>query len=201
MKIRIRDNTLILTWDKAVDPLVTLRTGMSLVQETSLDEDDNQVITEIKVVYETCDLSFSCSRASLKKGLTESFFLAVQDTILSVSFKGMGFSLSASATDAYGDQVAELCFERDFSKHLAKVNHRCFDEWGDANDILCTARLFITSRPPEAEQNICEALGLLWCGVAQREHIESVDRKLRSTLKDIDPFWVRWGYFIEGHNL
>ncbi len=82
MELRIRDNTLILTWDKAVDPLVTLRTGMSLVQETSLDEDDNQVIAEIKVVYETCDLSFSCTRASLKKGLTESFFLAVQDTIL-----------------------------------------------------------------------------------------------------------------------
>jgi hypothetical protein len=80
-----------------------------------------------------------------------------------------------------------------------QLQKRAFVRRGDVSNWL-TSEAFDLKEPRslEAEHALGEALEL-----ARRapkpslEEFESVDRKLRGVLGDIDPFWVRWSYLME----
>jgi hypothetical protein len=66
------------------------------------------------------------------------------------------------------------------------------------NWLVSEAFFFREPRSLEGEQAIVAARAVLASTDPSSVEIEAADRALRSAgLPDIDPFWVRWGYFME----
>ena len=93
----------------------------------------------------------------------------------------------------------DVIWELDLLDGSVQLKEFPFRRLGDVNRWL-TSSVFDLAEPRglEAEQAIGEALGLL--GRTPRpslEEFEAVDRKLRQTLGDVDPFWIRWSYHLD----
>jgi hypothetical protein len=86
--------------------------------------------------------------------------------------------------------------------HLDLVNGSVVlkrEEWrrrGDANSWL-VSELFDLAEPRslEAEQAIQQAEALMSRETVPAEEFHEVRQKLRSSLPDVDPFWLRWGFW------
>lgn len=98
------------------------------------------------------------------------------------------------------DPEKDAWFDLDFEEGRVVLRKRPFVRHGEVSNWLTSEAFDLKSaRSREAEAAIEAALALLrtqppppWSAV------KAVDRKLReAALPDIDPFWVRWGQFVE----
>ncbi len=99
------------------------------------------------------------------------------------------------------DRARDAWFDLDVdSKHrTALLRRREFVRHGDVSNWL-TSDAFDLGAPRslEAERAIGKAHAILRAERPRKDAILAVDRELRAAgLPDIDPFWVRWGHFVE----
>lgn len=98
------------------------------------------------------------------------------------------------------DAARDAWFDLDFEDGRVVLRKRPFVRRGEVSNWLTSEAFDLKSaRSLEAEAAIEEALALLRTQPAPSwRAVEAVDRKLReAALPDIDPFWVRWGRFVE----
>jgi AAA domain, putative AbiEii toxin, Type IV TA system len=98
------------------------------------------------------------------------------------------------------DATKDAWFDLDFEEGRVVLRKRTFVRRGEVSNWLTSEAFDLKSaRSLEAEAAIEEALALLRTQPApSRSAVEAVDQKLRqAALPDIDPFWVRWGHFVE----
>ena len=90
-------------------------------------------------------------------------------------------------------------FDLDFERGTVVLRKREYVRRGDVSNWLTSEAFDLKSpRSLEAEVAIDEALRLLREESPPWQAIQAADQKLRDAgLSDIDPFWVRWGYFVE----
>ena len=104
----------------------------------------------------------------------------------------------ASAEPLFGvDQDA--WFDLDLEQGSVFLRKRPFVRHGEVGNWL-TSEAFDLKEPrsQEAEDAIGEAQLILDGRVHSDDVVAAVDKKLNTAgLPDIDPFWVRWGYFVE----
>lgn len=107
----------------------------------------------------------------------------------------------ASAEPLFDDET-DAWFDMDLVPGEGRValQRRPFIRRGEISNWLTSEAFDLKSpRSREAEAAIEEALALLRRESPPWKGVEAVDRKLReAALPDIDPFWVRWGNFVEG---
>lgn len=97
------------------------------------------------------------------------------------------------------DPNCDAWFDLDLEWKNVVLNKRPFVPHGDVSNWL-TSQAFDLKRPRsrEAEQAIEKALGVLREQTPTRKAIDEADKELRAAvLPDIDPFWVRWSYYVE----
>ncbi len=99
------------------------------------------------------------------------------------------------------DAKQDAWFDLDLEGSSVVLRKRPFVPRGEvANWLTSEAFDLGEARSAEAEAAIEAAKALLREAQPGWKQIEEADRDLRSAaLPDIDPFWVRWGYFVEQH--
>jgi hypothetical protein len=98
------------------------------------------------------------------------------------------------------DADKDAWFDLDFEHGRVVLRKRPFVRHGEVSNWLTSEAFDLESaRSLEAEAAIADALALLRApGTPSWSAIEAVDQKLReAALPDIDPFWVRWGQFVD----
>ena len=99
------------------------------------------------------------------------------------------------------DSTRDAWFDIDLVEDQVILRQRDFVNRGEVSNWL-TSEAFdlLQARSIESERAIQQALELLRESKPTQEAIQNVDEDLRKArLPDIDPFWVRWGYFKEQH--
>jgi hypothetical protein len=102
--------------------------------------------------------------------------------------------------DASQDAWFDLDLTQKDGAAQVELRQRAFVRHGDASNWLTSEAFNLKSaRSIEAEQAIEQARALLRRKEPPTlEEARAVDEALRrAALPDIDPFWVRWGYFME----
>ena len=106
----------------------------------------------------------------------------------------------ASAEPTF-DPEQDAWFDLDLNRGLSRVElrRREFVRHGDVSNWLTSEAFDLKSaRSLEAEAAIEKARDLLRSAAPSLEEAQAVDQELRRAgLPDIDPFWVRWGSFME----
>ena len=109
--------------------------------------------------------------------------------------------LVMASTEPLFDLEHDAWFDLDFdgeppSVHLRK---RIYVPHGDVSNWLTSNAFDLKSaRSLEGERAVEKARALMRQSVARIEDARAIDDELRrSGMPDIDPFWVRWGYFME----
>ncbi len=110
-------------------------------------------------------------------------------------------ALVLASAEPFFDRNQDAWFDLDFdgdppSVHLRK---RDFIRHGDVSNWLTSNAFDLKSaRSLEGERAIEKARALLRKPVPTLEEARAIDDELRRAgMPDIDPFWVRWGYFME----
>ena len=107
----------------------------------------------------------------------------------------------ASAEPLFDEQT-DAWFDLDLVGGKVVLENRPFVRHGDVSNWLTSAAFDLRSpRSREAEEAIEFARRLLADGRSTPASLRDADRKLRTVLSDVDPFWVRWSAFLEkaGH--
>ena len=104
----------------------------------------------------------------------------------------------ASAEPVF-DTKRDAWFDLDLEWKNVVLRKRDFISRGDVSNWLTSEAFDLKcARSLEAETAIENALAVLRESNANRKAIDEADRALRkAALSDIDPFWVRWGHFME----
>ncbi len=110
--------------------------------------------------------------------------------------------LILASAEPFFDPAQDAWFDLDLDREKAAVvlHRKQFVRHGEVSNWLTSEAFDLKSaRSVEAEQAIEQALLLLRTDPAPAwNRIDEADRKLRAAaLPDIDPFWVRWGRFVE----
>lgn len=92
-------------------------------------------------------------------------------------------------------------FDIDLEHHEVVVRKRDFISRGDVSNWLTSSAFDLKQpRSKEGEEAIERALSVLRDKNPLNQAIKDADKQLKDArLPDIDPFWVRWGYFKEQH--
>ncbi len=100
--------------------------------------------------------------------------------------------------DPQQDAWFDLNLERQDGSEQVLLRKRDFVRRGDVSSWLTSDAFDLkTARSIEAEQAIVKARALLRSEEPPAAEVNEVDRSLRAVLADVDPFWVRWGAFVE----
>ncbi|ATB37854.1 hypothetical protein CYFUS_003279 [Cystobacter fuscus] len=97
------------------------------------------------------------------------------------------------------DVKKDAWFDLDLEEARVVLRKREFVRRGEVSNWLTSEAFDLRkARSLEAESAIETALALLRQKDPKWQDVESADQKLRAAgLPDIDPFWVRWGQFVE----
>lgn len=99
------------------------------------------------------------------------------------------------------DAEDDAWFDLDLEQRKVVLRKRPYVRHGEVGNWL-TSEAFDLEEPRslEGEQAIATAQAVLDATVPSAREIAEADQELRKAgLPDIDPFWVRWGYFVEQH--
>lgn len=109
--------------------------------------------------------------------------------------------LILASAEPFFDRSIDAWFDLDLIGKDIVLQKRDFVQRGDVSNWL-TSEAFDLREPRsvEAEQAIIKALEVLRNPEPSADDVASVDEGLRSTLSDIDRFWVRWSAFREQLN-
>lgn len=104
----------------------------------------------------------------------------------------------ASAESRF-DETQDAWFDLDLERGNVVLRKRKFVPQGDVSNWLTSEAFDLQSpRSLKAERAIVDALAILREKSPTLKMIEQVDTKLReAVLPELDPFWVRWGKFVE----
>ncbi|EYF02037.1 AAA family ATPase [Chondromyces apiculatus] len=107
--------------------------------------------------------------------------------------------LVLASAEPFFDAQQDAWFDLDLEERTVVLRKRDFVPHGEVSNWLTSEAFDLASpRSLEGEEAIEEALALLRQPKPTKAAILAADRKLRSAgLPDIDPFWVRWGNFVE----
>jgi hypothetical protein len=99
------------------------------------------------------------------------------------------------------DLNQDAWFELDLEQQHAVLRKRPYVRHGEVGNWLVSDAFDLKEpRSLESEQAIAAAQAVLDADAPSTEDIQAADQGLRKAgLPDIDPFWVRWGYFMEQH--
>jgi hypothetical protein len=97
------------------------------------------------------------------------------------------------------DPAQDAWFDLDLVEREVVLRKRPFVRHGEVGNWLVSEAFDLKEpRSLEGEQAIERAQRLLDASAASAEEVADADQALRKAgLPDIDPFWVRWGYFVE----
>lgn len=97
------------------------------------------------------------------------------------------------------DSQQDAWFDLDLVGSRVTLQRRPFVRHGEVGNWLVSEAFDLAEpRSLEGEQAIARAQALLKAKSPAAEQIARADKALRAAgLPDIDPFWVRWGYFVE----
>jgi len=96
------------------------------------------------------------------------------------------------------DHQKDAWFDLDFEEGPVVLRKRDFVWHGDVDSWLTSTFDLVEARSLEAETAIREALSLVKQPRPSADSIRRVDKLLRTSLSDIDRFWVRWSAFRDG---
>ena len=104
----------------------------------------------------------------------------------------------ASAEPVF-DATRDAWFDIDLERKSVVLHSRQFVNRGEVSNWLTSNAFDLKhARSKEAEDAIEQALAVLREPNPSRRAVEDADTGLRNArLPDIDPFWVRWGHFVE----
>lgn len=90
-------------------------------------------------------------------------------------------------------------FDIDLENQQVKLRKREYVRLGEVGNWLVSEAFDLKEpRSLEGEQAVRAATAVLKAGHPLLQEVEAVDKQLRQAgLPDIDPFWVRWDYFVE----
>lgn len=96
------------------------------------------------------------------------------------------------------DAEQDAWFDLDLERDKVALNKRTYVRLGEVGNWL-TSEAFDLDEPRsfEGERAVRAALGVLHAKAPTLGAVEDADKQLRDAgLPDIDPFWVRWSYFV-----
>jgi hypothetical protein len=101
------------------------------------------------------------------------------------------------------DREQDAWFDLDLEHRQAVLRKRPFIPHGEVGNWLVSDAFDLKEpRSLEGEQAMAAAQAVLDSSTPSAKAIAAADQKLRAAgLPDIDPFWVRWGYFMERHTI
>lgn len=107
----------------------------------------------------------------------------------------------ASVEPAF-DREQDAWFDLGLEARDVVLRKRPFIRHGEVGNWLVSEAFDLKEpRSLESEQAIEAAQGILDASAPSAKEVADADHALRKAgLPDIDPFWVRWGYFMEQHN-
>lgn len=107
--------------------------------------------------------------------------------------------LVLASAEPFFDSAKDAWFDLDLERNNVVLRRRQFASHGEVSNWLTSEAFDLKcARSREAEQAIEKALAVLRESVPTRLAIDDADRELRAAaLPDTDPFWVRWGHFME----
>jgi hypothetical protein len=107
--------------------------------------------------------------------------------------------LILASAEPFFDSGRDAWFDIDLEANQVILRRRHFVKRGEVSNWLTSEAFDLKeARSIESEQAIGKALDLLRDSKPTKEAIESVDAILKKAgLPDIDPFWMRWGFFKE----
>ena len=134
-------------------------------------------------------------------GVTEIMHKAVSIQLLAVTHSPLVLASAEPSFDAKKDAWFDMDLNPETSR--VEVRHRPFVPRGEVSSWLTSDAFDLkNARSVQAEEAIEAALLLLRTARRTRAQIIAADKKLREArLPDIDPFWVRWGQFLEQHGV
>jgi hypothetical protein len=111
--------------------------------------------------------------------------------------------LILASAESIFDPKQDSWFDLDLEHHAVVLRRRPFVPLGEVSNWLMSDAFDLKqARSREAEGAIERALAVLRDPTPTRRGIEEAHQALREArLPDIDPFWVRWGHFVEKHTL
>ena len=107
--------------------------------------------------------------------------------------------LILASAEPWFDSDTDSWFDLDCNDEKVALTKRAYIRRGEVSNWLTSEAFDLKSaRSVEAENAIERALFLLRKSNPSRESIKEADAALRAAgLPDIDPFWIRWGKFVE----
>ena len=95
------------------------------------------------------------------------------------------------------DPDRDAIYELDLRDGHVELTQAPWTRRGDANAWLTSSAFDLgEARSVEAEDALRAARELLREAAPAADQVQEVDRKLRGTLGETDPFWMRWSYFV-----
>ncbi|MBE7503762.1 MAG: AAA family ATPase [Verrucomicrobiales bacterium] len=109
--------------------------------------------------------------------------------------------LILASAEPFFDSTRDAWFDLDLEWKNVVLRRRDFVPRGDVSNWLTSEAFDLKcARSLEAERAIEQARAVLREAAPTRKAIDDADAGLRKAgLPDIDPFWVRWGKFLERH--
>ena len=106
-----------------------------------------------------------------------------------------------ASAEPFFDPTRDAWFDIDLERKNVILRPRKFINRGEVSNWLTSDAFDLKqARSLEAERAIEQALSVLREPTPTRRAIDEADRALREArLPDIDPFWVRWGQFMDKH--
>lgn len=107
--------------------------------------------------------------------------------------------LVLASAEPYFSRDTDAWFDLDLDRNNVILRKRDFVQHGEISNWLTSEAFdFKSARSLEAEQAIEQAKAVLRELAPSQKAITEADRNLRAArLPDIDPFWVRWGKYVE----
>ena len=111
--------------------------------------------------------------------------------------------LILASAEPFFDSVRDAWFDIDLQRKDVTIRRRPFINRGEVSNWLTSDAFDLRqARSLEAEKAIEQALAVLRETTPTRRAVEEADKALRvARMPDIDPFWVRWGQFMETHHI
>jgi hypothetical protein len=109
--------------------------------------------------------------------------------------------LILASAEPFFDPARDAWFDLDLEWKNVVLRRRVFVPRGEVSNWLTSEAFDLKcARSLEAEKAIERARAVLREASPTRKAIDEADTALREAgLPDIDPFWVRWGKFLETH--
>lgn len=107
--------------------------------------------------------------------------------------------LVLASVESVFDLEQDAWFDLDLEQRQAVLRKRPYVRHGEIGNWLVSDAFDLKEpRSLESEQAIAKAQAVLDTDAPSTDQLQAADQGLRAAgLPDIDPFWVRWGYFME----